>query len=93
VSYTRTARVSNTPEGPARLTMDEGMTAFASESFTFEARPAVALLDGHLILELKYRSVLPTVFKELVEAFVLTPRRSSKYRTAAETLGLVRIHA
>jgi hypothetical protein len=90
VSYLRTARVSSTAEGPVRLTLDEKITAFASEAFTFESRPAIPVLAGQVILELKYGGRLPALFKELVERFALEPQRCSKYRTTAEALGLVR---
>lgn len=89
VSYSRVARMSDTPSGPARLTLDRGLTAFASSAFTFEDRPAVALLEGFAILELKYRGTVPLVFKDAVETFALSPRRWSKYRAAATALGLV----
>lgn len=89
VAYLRTARMGSTPEGPARLTLDEGMSAFTSESFTFETRAASALLGGSMILELKYRGLVPAVFRQLVGEFQLAPRRASKYRVAAHTLGLV----
>jgi hypothetical protein len=89
VSYARVARMSDTPSGPARLTLDEAIAAFASNAFTFEERPGIALLDGYAILELKYRGTIPAVFKEAVETFALSPRRWSKYRAAAAALRLV----
>ena len=93
VSYLRTAREGNTIDGPVRLTIDDELTAFASESFVFEAGPAAPVLDGRVILEMKFRGSLPGIFKELVETFAIEPQRCSKYRTAAEALGLVVIHA
>jgi hypothetical protein len=89
VSYIRTARESAAPEGISRLTLDSALTAMASDVFSFDARPATPLLSDVMILELKYRQSLPGVFKELVETFKLRPQRSSKYRVAADTLGLV----
>jgi hypothetical protein len=89
VSYTRIARVSNTADGPARLTLDEGMTALASDSFSFENRSGTPLLAGWAIVEMKYRDTVPAIFKEAVEAFALTPGRWSKYRAAAEAIGLL----
>jgi hypothetical protein len=49
----------------------------------------MALLTGFAVMELKFGGRVPAVFKEVVEAFALEPRRWSKYRTAAESLGLV----
>jgi hypothetical protein len=89
VTYRRTARTGNTPDGPARLTLDEDMSAFASDAFTFVSHPGTPLLTGVMILELKYRGLVPLVFKQLVDEFRLAPRRSSKYRVAAQSLGLV----
>jgi hypothetical protein len=89
VSYLRTARMSVAAEGVARLTLDAEIHALASDAFSFDARPATPLLRDVMILELKYRQSLPGIFKELVETFRLRPQRSSKYRVAADTLGLV----
>jgi hypothetical protein len=87
VSYHRMARM--TPDGLARVTLDRTMHGVATEAFSFDSRPVTPLLDGTMILELKYRQVLPAVFKQLVEEFSLQPQRSSKYRVAAGILGLV----
>jgi hypothetical protein len=89
VSYLRTARESAAPDGVARLTIDSALHAVASDAFSFEPRPVTPLLRDVMILELKYRQSLPGIFKELVETFRLRPQRSSKYRVAADTLGLV----
>lgn len=88
VTYRRTARTGSTPGGAARLTLDEDVSAFASDSFTFVSHPGTPLLTGIMVLELKFRGLVPTVFRQLVDEFRLTPRRSSKYRVAAQTLGL-----
>lgn len=89
VSYARIARMSTAPSGPVRLTLDERLHAVASDAFVFEEGPGITLLDGYAILELKFGGPIPVVFKEVVETFALTPRRWSKYRTAAAALGLV----
>lgn len=89
VSYLRMARVAATPEGPARVTLDRTLYGTASDAFSFDTRPATPLLNGVMILELKFRQALPAVFKQLVEEFSLQPQRSSKYRVAAGILGLV----
>ena len=89
VTYSRVARMGDTPSGPARVTFDDSVHAFASDAFTFENRPGVALLEGYVIVEMKFAGTIPAVFKEAVETFALTPRRWSKYRAAAAALGLV----
>src|SRR5688500_7354531 len=89
VTYLRMARVADTADGPARVTLDRTLHGIASDAFSFETRPATPLLNGKMILELKYRHALPAVFKQLVEEFSLQPQRSSKSRVAAGILGLV----
>lgn len=89
VSYLRMARMSDTPDGAARLTLDHTLTAVAASTFAFDGSAGAPLLEDDMILELKYRGAVPAVFKALVEAFALRPRRSSKYRVAADALGLV----
>lgn len=89
VTYLRTARMGDTGDGPARLTLDHTIAAAVTDEFSFEPRPVLPLLEGDMILELKYRGAIPAVFKHLVEEFALEPRRSSKYRIAAAVLGLV----
>jgi hypothetical protein len=89
ISYVRTARVGDTAGGAARLTIDEGMSALATGAFRFEPDSGSPLLKGQAIVELKFRGVLPALFREAVEQFVLTPGPCSKYRAAAEALGLV----
>jgi hypothetical protein len=39
-------------------------------------------------LELKYQTVLPTLFKELLELFGLQPSAHSKYRSALQAWGV-----
>jgi len=89
VSYLRMARAGDTPDGPARLTLDHTLAAVTTGTFSFDATPAVALLEDAMILELKFRGRVPAVFKRLVETFALRPGRASKYRIAAGALGLV----
>ena len=52
---------------------------------------AATLLAGQMILELKFRDAMPAVFRELADHFALVPGRSSKYRVAADTLGIARL--
>jgi VTC domain len=49
-----------------------------------------AVLDGQMILELKYRHNLPALFKRLVEEFALAPQRASKYRLGITALEAIR---
>lgn len=89
VSYERTARVGWTSNGPIRLTLDEGLEGVVNSGTSFLDRGRIPVLDASkTILELKYREVVPVLFKELIEAFRLQSSAFSKYRAAAVSLGL-----
>jgi hypothetical protein len=88
VSYLRTARATDGDGGPARLTLDQQLTALPVDLLTFADEPGRSLLDGTMILELKFRGPMPAVFRQLADTFALTPGRASKYRVAADSLGL-----
>ena len=88
LSYVRTARVAMTPDGLVRLTLDRDLRARPANGLTFHADPGRRLLDRDVILELKYRVMLPAMFKHLVEQFALRPIPISKYRIAATVLDL-----
>ncbi len=88
VSYLRTARLANTPDGRVRMTLDYSLTASTADAFTIDGPGPAPLLPGHMILELKFRGPMPAVFKELADTFALSPGRASKYRTAADVLGI-----
>lgn len=91
VSYLRMARLAETSSGRVRLTLDYSLSASTGEGFAVEGSAPAALLAGQMILELKYGGVTPAVFRELADTFALTPGRASKYRTAADALGLARL--
>ncbi len=82
VTYERFARVGITPSGPVRLTLDSGLcgerTAEWAVPRALLASPS--LLVGRSILELKFRGVVPTLFKELMQDLQLATGRFSKYR-------------
>jgi VTC domain len=88
IRYARTARMADTPEGPVRMTLDASVVAGPTNRVTLAPGPALPLVDGLLILELKYSGVFPRIFKDLVDEFHLTPRPASKYRFAVHALGL-----
>jgi hypothetical protein len=88
IRYARTARMAETPEGPVRMTLDAAVVASPTNLVTLAASPARPLVDGQMILELKYAGVFPRIFRDLVDEFGLTPRPASKYRFAVQTLGL-----
>jgi hypothetical protein len=87
VTYRRTARVAMTNYGPVRLTLDHDLAAAPAAGLAFSAAAAAPVLEGQVILELKYRVAMPLIFKQLAEAFSLQPRPVSKYRTSVAALG------
>ncbi|HVG55338.1 MAG TPA: polyphosphate polymerase domain-containing protein [Vicinamibacterales bacterium] len=88
VSYLRTARLATTQEGRMRMTLDYSLSASPADAFAIDGPGPASLLPGHMILELKYRGSMPAVFKELADTFALSPGRASKYRVAADALGI-----
>ena len=91
VSYLRTARTADTPNGRVRMTLDYALSASAADAFAIDGPGPAGLLPGQMILELKYRGVMPTVFRELADTFAVTPGRASKYRVAADALGIAQL--
>ena len=57
------------------------------DAVTFEASPGTPLLDGWMILELKFRDHLPAIFRRLVEDYNLQAEPASKYRLTMSELG------
>ena len=86
LSYHRLARATATETGPARLTLDQTIEAVAITSPRFSADDGLPVLRGRHILELKYRSHVPAVFKRLIEDFRLRPHAVSKYRLGQAAL-------
>lgn len=87
LSYSRIARFSRTAEGPVRLTLDRDVRVARIDEPRFSDRDGQPVVGDCMILELKYRRHVPALFKQLVEAFALEPRRSSKYRLGIIALG------
>lgn len=93
VSYRRTAREVETSEGPARLTFDSRLRAVEIGTPSFTTSPGVPVGEGLLILELKYRQYMPSLFRRLVEEFALRTETASKYRLGIAALGCVPTYA
>jgi hypothetical protein len=86
VTYDRTARVAMTQYGPIRLTLDSHLCARPADAPRFSAAGGTAFCGDQVILELKFRQAMPTLFKCLVDEVALSPKRLSKYRLAAVAL-------
>jgi hypothetical protein len=85
VSYERAAYVAGDPKDPLRLTLDRRLgcvpaTEWAVPSF----HRGLDLLPGRRILELKYRGLLPALFKRAIRDLCLRSTALSKYRLSVE---------
>lgn len=90
VSTHRMARVLPSGDGMVRLTMDHNLCASVASEIDFaEVLEPVRLLEGQIILEMKYQGEMPAVLCEAVKEFGLEAAAVSKYRLAMRTLGLV----
>ncbi len=89
VDYERIARIGYSDYGPVRLTLDQQLLAWHTRGLGFEiAGAGTPLSTQQLILELKFGSAMPIVFKELIRDFSPHLEGISKYRLACCELGL-----
>jgi hypothetical protein len=81
VSYERFAFIGSCGDGPIRITMYRNLNGMLSDEWSLDTiKHGFELLPGRVILELKFCSVLPGMFKELVCDLNLQPGSVSKYR-------------
>lgn len=92
VTYERFARVGLTPEGPIRLTLDRAIGGSATQGVNGQcwevprgSLDGLQQLSGLCVLELKYPTTLPALFKGVMSDFQLEPLRVSKFRTCMTT--------
>jgi hypothetical protein len=91
VGYSRTALVGTTPGGPVRLTLDRRVVGTSAAAWMVPARvDGRELLPGGAVLELKFRSALPGLFRELLRMLPAQTGRGSKYARCVEAWDLVR---
>lgn len=85
IRYRRTAFAGSMSEGPVRLTLDRHVQgALISEWNLEHLGDFHSLLEGLVILELKFREAMPALFKRLVQDRKLSPTGVSKYRRCLE---------
>lgn len=88
ISYSRTALVSETGAGLARLTLDEDLRAWrVSRPEYAPLAGGTPIFPGRTILEMKFRMAVPSLFKQMVEEFGLEAETISKYKLAVTGLG------
>lgn len=89
VSYRRAAYIGESGCGGVRMTLDRA--AFGLPTAAVSLDPIAAgtpLLTDLVVVELKFLSSLPGLFKEAVERFRLRPTGVSKYRRCVRAAGL-----
>ncbi|MDP1660756.1 MAG: VTC domain-containing protein [Phycisphaerales bacterium] len=93
VTYRRAAFIGLSEQGPVRVTIDRAVRArlcgpscgWGPEMIPEGEGPDV--LSGRAIVELKYLTAMPLVFKSLMKNLTLHPASVSKYRLGREALG------
>jgi VTC domain-containing protein len=89
IRYERVAHVGISVEGPLRLTLDRHIHCALTEGYDFApATAAIPLLAESVVLELKFRSAMPALFKRLIQEMGLNPGSVSKYRLGIQAWGL-----
>jgi hypothetical protein len=89
LSYERVAHVGMSVEGPMRLTLDRNIHCALTDAHAFDrAQTGIPLLAEQTVLELKFRSTLPVLFKGLIQRMGLNPSGVSKYRLGIQAWGL-----
>lgn len=88
IAYDRTARVTMTEHGPVRLTIDSGLEALPADRIAFQPASGTPISSDRLIVEIKFRAVLPPLLRALIQEFALAPVAVSKYRLSVVQLGL-----
>lgn len=88
VTYERTAFFGLGKSGPLRLTLDRRVRGAAADALAVvRVAEGVPVLDGEVIVELKFQETMPNLFKELVESLHLAPTTASKYRRVMNATG------
>lgn len=89
VAYERTAFMGTAGEMPVRLTLDRNLVGSPADSW--DLLPLLGgqpLLDGAVLLELKYHVMMPELFRGLLPKLPAQPARVSKYRRCVHLCGL-----
>lgn len=90
ITYERLAFGGQCEEGPLRLTFDRNIHgALVGEWGLVPFASGPLLLEGLVIMELKFRTAMPSPFKQLVQEFQLSSTTVSKYRLCREKNGAV----
>ena len=89
ITYARTAFLGDSSAGPIRLTLDRDVRGVPADLWAVApVEGGKALLPGAAVLELKYQTVIPQVFRELLEDLPPGGGGVSKYRRCVDACGL-----
>lgn len=89
ISYVRAAFMGENSQGPLRLTLDRQVRCAPASAWSpSDPQGELPLLTGEVVLELKFRDSLPTLYKRLMHELALIPGVVSKYRLAVQAWGL-----
>jgi SPX domain protein involved in polyphosphate accumulation len=87
IMYRRLALECGSSEAGLRLTLDSTLVCANSAALEFsQPQSDRAIPIEHVILELKFQTALPKLFKDLLAEFHLAPSPVSKYRLAMDRL-------
>lgn len=89
IAYIRTAFMGTSPTGPIRLTLDRDVTGVPARDWNVSpVEHGKSLLRDEVILELKFREVIPQVFLEILAELPSLGEGVSKYRLCVQSWGL-----
>ncbi len=90
VTYERFARIGSTSDGAIRLTIDRDLrgTGSAVRQVPRGSSEEIELLPQGFVVELKFREVMPVIFKQLLGDLPLQMAMFSKYRAAVDACRL-----
>ncbi len=91
INYMRTAFIGETPASPIRLTLDRELMGVPAQGWMVPERiEGRALLTDEVMLELKFRDTLPSLFRALLDTLPSRPTGGSKYARCVRAWELAR---
>ena len=88
VTYRRTAFFGHSGGMPIRMTLDRDLTGELANGWDLLLKEGQPLLPGEVLLELKFHTHLPELFRGLLPRLPLQQGRVSKYRQCMQVCGL-----
>lgn len=90
IRYDRTAYFGSVDGLPVRMTFDRSVRGQQWHKWEFESdREGDLLLPGFVVCEFKFRGSMPSLLRELVHQFSVSPTGISKYRRCVEYWNLI----